>query len=170
MPQIWVCGLDDMEDLVERVRPRRLISLLPAGDQPPTPLLVRPADHLRVLVDDVDHPRAEWSAPDRSHVEELIGFLQASPPRASIVIHCLAGVSRSPAAALVALALEAPGRELDAARALRRAAPFASPNRLIVQLADTALERRGALLEALEAMGEPDTSFDLTAFRLPRRL
>lgn len=168
MPQIWVCGLDDMPDLVERVRPGRLISLLPAEQQPDTPLQIRAADHLRLLVDDVDGPDAGFVAPARTHVEQLIGFLRASPLRASILIHCLAGVSRSPAAALVALALEAPGRERAAAGSLRRAAPFACPNRLIVQLADDALERRGALSAALDAMGAPDPTSDFHAFRVDR--
>ena len=170
MAQIWVCGIDEMPDLVERVRPRRMISLLPAEDQPPTPLQIDASDHLRVLVDDIDEPQKGLSAPACSHVEQLISFVRASPPRASILIHCLAGVSRSPAAALVALALETPGREPEAAAALRRAAPFVNPNRLIVELADAALQRQGALVAALESMGEADMSFDFAAFMLPRRL
>jgi predicted protein tyrosine phosphatase len=170
MPQIWVCGVDEMPDLVERMRPGRLISLLPAEDQPPTPLQVRASNHLRVLVDDIDRPAVGLLAPATTHIEQLISFLRQSPPGASILIHCLAGVSRSPAAALVALALQAPGRELEAAAALRRAGPFVNPNRLIVELADAALARNGALVAALESMGEPDMSFDFTAFMLPRTL
>jgi len=170
MPSIWVCGLDDVPDLVERVRPGRLISLLPADEQPPTPLGMRTADHLRVLVDDIDQPQRGLSTPELSHVRRLVTFLRASPPRTSIVIHCLAGVSRSPAAALVALALETPGRERDAAETLRRAAPFASPNRRIVELADRALDRKGALVAALDSIGDADFTFDLGAFRLPRML
>jgi predicted protein tyrosine phosphatase len=167
-PAIWVCGLSDMPDLVERLQPGRLISLLPGGEQPPTPPQVRGSDHLRVLVGDIVQPRTDPLAPAEAHIEQLISFLRSSPPHASILIHCLAGVSRSPAAALVALALEMPGRELEAAAALRRAAPFVEPNRLIVELADTALERRGALVAALEFMGERDVSVGLAAFMLPR--
>jgi predicted protein tyrosine phosphatase len=168
MPRIWVCGLDAMPDLVERVRPGRLISLLPADDQPATPLQVRASDHLRLLVDDVDRPEAGFVAPARAHLEQLIAFLRASPPRASLVIHCLAGVSRSTAAALVALALDAPGREREAAESLRRAAPFACPNRLIVRLADDALARKGALSAALDAMGAPVPTSAFFAFHLDR--
>jgi predicted protein tyrosine phosphatase len=170
MAQIWVCGLDEMPALVERVRPTRMISLLPAEEQPPTPLQIAASDHLRVLVDDIGEPRMGLSPPARTHVEQLISFLRASPPHASILIHCLAGVSRSPAAAFVALALETPGREPEAAAVLRRAAPFVNPNRLIVQLADAALQRKGALIAAVESMGEADMSFNLAAFMLPRRL
>lgn len=127
MSRIWVCGLDDVPDLAERIRPGRLISLLPRREQLPTPLQVAASDHLRVLVDDVDAPQSGFTAPARAHVDELIAFLRDTPPSASILIHCLAGVSRSPAAALVALALDAPGRELDAAMALRRAGRSEEP-------------------------------------------
>ena len=168
MSRIWVCGLDDVPDLAERIRPGRLISLLPRSAQPPTPPQVAASDHLRVLVDDVDQPQSGFTAPARAHVDALIAFLRDTPKGASILIHCLAGVSRSPAAALVALALDAPGRELEAAKALRRAGPFVWPNRLIVQLADAALQRDGALVRALDGMGEPDWSSEMAPFMLSR--
>ena len=170
MGRICVCGIDEMPDVVERIRPRRLISLLPAEDQPPTPPQVRAADHLRLLIDDVVEPSLGYTAPERSHVMELIAFLRATPTTGSIVIHCLAGVSRSPAAALVALALAAPGRELDAAKLVRAAAPFACPNRLLVSLADRELACRGTLVAALDAIGGPDPSVEFGAFLLPRFL
>ena len=159
-----------MPDVVERMRPHGLISLLPHSDQPPTPLGIRDGGHLRILVDDIDEPQMGYTAPAREHVVELVAYLRALPARAPLVIHCLAGVSRSPAAALVALALDAPGREAEAAHLLRAASPFASPNRLLVSLADQVLGRNGALVAALDAMGEPDWSRDFQAFLLPRQL
>ena len=169
MARIGVCGLDDMPDVVERVRPGRLISLLPDEYQPSTPRGLKSQDHLRVLIDDICLPRPGFTAPAREHVEEIVRFLRASPLEASLVIHCHAGISRSTATALVALALDAPGREHEAAALLREAAPFALPNPLLVQLADGALERGGALLDALESIGDP-TSFDFKPFFLPRAL
>jgi predicted protein tyrosine phosphatase len=170
MSRICVCGIDAMPDVVERMRPHGLISLLPPADQPPTPLGIRKGGHLRILIDDIDEPQIGYTAPAREHVAKLVAFLRAAPPRVSLVIHCLAGVSRSPAAALVALALDAPGREVEAARVLREASPFASPNRLLVSLADHLLQRKGALVAALDAMGDPDWSRDFEAFLLPRQL
>ena len=156
--------------MVEGVRPGRLISLLPARLQPVTPPQVRARHHLRILVDDVERPGEGLTPPAHTHIEELVSFLRASPPHTSIVMHCLAGVSRSPAAALVALALGTPGRELEAARLLRQAAPFAHPNRLIVELGDVVLQRNGDLLAALEIMGLPDMSVGFAPFLLPRML
>ena len=169
-PRICVCGLDEMADVVAGLRPGHLISLLPAREQPPTPPQVRPSDHLRILVDDVVRADENLSVPESAHVEQLVGFLRTCSPRASIVIHCLAGISRSPAAALIALALEAPGRDLEAARLLRAAAPFADPNRLLVEIADLSLQRGGALVAALEAMGEPMPPIHYETIVLPRLL
>lgn len=169
MSRIFVCGLDDMPDQVAELRPERLVSLLPAEDQPATPPQIASSDHLRLLIDDIDEPRAGAVAPARSHIETLIRFLRSSP-RSSILMHCLAGVSRSPAAALIAMALDAPGRERDVAQLLRSAAPFAAPNRLMIQLADEVLERRGSLVAALASMGSADLSRGFAMVDLPRSL
>jgi predicted protein tyrosine phosphatase len=155
---------------VAELRPARLISLLPPEEQPPTPLHIASSDHLRLLIDDVYEPRAGTNAPARRHIETLLSFLRSSPPGSSILIHCLAGVSRSPAAALIAMALDAPGREHDVARVLRSAAPFVDPNRLMIQVADEVLVRKGRLVAALRSMGAADGSRALGMFALPRAL
>jgi predicted protein tyrosine phosphatase len=169
MALIGVCGLDDMPTIVASIRARSLISLLPDEFQPPTPRGLQPHEHLRVLVDDICEPSPGFTMPVREHVEEIVRFLRASARDASLVIHCHAGVSRSTATALVALAFDVPGREREAASVLRQAAPFAFPNELLVRLADDALERRGALVSALDSIGDP-TSFDVKPFFLPRTL
>lgn len=168
MSRIYICGLQEMPGHVERLRPARLISLLPAADQPPTPGQVAPPDHLRVGIDDIDEPQAGLVAPAHHHIEGLIDFLRDSKPKASILIHCLAGVSRSPAAAFIAMALESPGLEFEVAQTLRSAAPFVVPNRLMVEMADDVLERRGRLVAALESMGPADWSHDFALFAVPR--
>ena len=169
MALIGVCGVDDMPAIVARLRARRLISLLPARDQPPTPPGVERQDHLRVLMDDVCVRTPGYTAPSLAHVVKIVRFLRASSTDDPLVIHCHAGVSRSTATALVALAVDAPGREAEAAALLRKAAPFAMPNELLVQIADIALERKGALLAALESIGDP-RSLDFAPFYLPRTL
>jgi predicted protein tyrosine phosphatase len=44
---------------------------------------------------------------------------------------------------------------LEIARAMRRRAPHAQPNRLLVSHADDALGRGGAMIAALAGMGAP---------------
>lgn len=170
MSRIFVCGLDEMPHCVAELRPARLISLLPPQEQPPTPRQIASSDHLRLLIDDVDEPGAGANAPARPHIETLVSFLRSSPLGPSILIHCLAGVSRSPAAALIAMALDAPGREREVARLLRSAAPFVDPNPLMIQVADEVLERRGRLVAALASMGAADLSQGFAMVDLPRSL
>jgi predicted protein tyrosine phosphatase len=167
--RIYVCGIDEMADRVEELRPARLVSLLPDEQQPETPLGFDSALHLRVAIDDVDRPEPGWIAPTRTHMVELMRFLRAAPPEESILLHCLAGVSRSPAAALIALTLSAPGREDEAALLLRGAAPFADPNRLMIEIADDVLGRGGRLVAARDAMA-PAVIADFGCFALPRFL
>jgi len=154
---IYVCSLEEMPWRAEQLRPSHLVSLVASHEQPPTPPRIAGARHLRLAVDDISEPLAHYTLPDEDHVRLLIGFLhdwrddcQRTGP---ILIHCLAGISRSTAAALVALALSAHGREDIVARQLRQAAPHASPNRRIVALADRLLGRGGRLIEARDAMG-----------------
>ncbi len=40
----------------EALRPSHLVSLVPPYEQPPTPPDVRPADHLRLELDDIEEP------------------------------------------------------------------------------------------------------------------
>ena len=79
---------------------------------------------------------------------ELAQNLRSS--KGKVLIHCEAGVSRSPAAALILYACWlGPGREGEAMRIVLRQRPLAIPNRRMVELADSLLKRGGRLLEAL---------------------
>ena len=70
------------------------------------------------------------------------------------LIHCFAGLSRSTAAAFIALCAINPDTPEDAiARALRRCSDTAVPNKLFVALADEQLGREGRMSAALASMG-----------------
>jgi predicted protein tyrosine phosphatase len=71
-----------------------------------------------------------------------------------MVVHCFAGISRSTAAAFISLCAINPDvpEELIAQR-LREASLTASPNRLMVRLADEALARRGQMIKGGRAHG-----------------
>jgi len=84
-----------------------------------------------------------------------------------MLIHCMAGISRSMAAALIALVTKAGGREKEAAEQIRRAAPHAYPNRRMVALADGLLRCEGRLVDAREAMGPPRLTFAGPLVELP---
>jgi predicted protein tyrosine phosphatase len=167
--RIIVCGVDHMPRAVAALGPKYVVSLLPPDQQPPTPPTIAPAHHHRVEIHDVTGPMGDAIVPTREHVATLVEFLRRCDPDAAVLIHCAAGISRSPAAALIALALDHPGREDEAGRVLRSVAPHTMPNSLLLALADEVLGRDGALLAA----GRWEESEDwavVTHFELPRRL
>lgn len=87
-------------------------------------------------------------APTTAHLEAAIAFVDRLPAQATLVVHCLQGVSRSTALALGLLAREVP--PLRAAYLLHALRPFACPNSLVVRLWDDLLGLRGELVAAAE--------------------
>ncbi len=84
-----------------------------------------------------------------------------------MVVHCYAGISRSTAIAFAAACALNPHRdEFLIARQIRAASPIASPNRLIVSLADKALGREGRMLRALDEIGPGTMSVEGQPFRV----
>jgi len=152
---IYVCSLADMPAQVRATRSSHLVSLVPAADMPATPAELAPERHLRLIVDDITAPLPGKVLPSAEHVRTLIDFVEHWDRRKALLVHCFAGISRSMAAALIVLALEAEGREAQAARWLRRHARHAQPNARMIALADGLLGREGRLLAALEAMAPP---------------
>ena len=98
---IYVSNLSDLETHTRAVRPERLISIIQPELQPPTPAGVAPQRHLRVPVHDVSEPAFESILPERRHVETIVAFLRDWSADDSLMVHCLAGVSRSSAVALI---------------------------------------------------------------------
>jgi predicted protein tyrosine phosphatase len=149
--KIIVCPLSEVGRLVEEQSPERVVSLL--DPDWPSPYLgpSYAGRHLRLSFHDVHVATWEEEVPSLEQVETLLEFVTASTRDAPLLIHCRAGVGRSPAAALVAACALAPTLlEAELAQALRSAAPFARPNEVLVRLGDAALERQGRLLHALE--------------------
>ena len=69
----------------------------------------------------------------------------------SLLIHCHAGMSRSPAIALTIFAdWLGEGHEVEAVRELLKIARLCTPNELVIEIADRVLERQGALILAAE--------------------
>lgn len=90
-------------------------------------------------------------------IEKIIEFaLRWNGNHKPILVHCVAGVSRSPAAGLILASVRQPNNEAKFAWHLKQQAPYCHPNRLMIELADYALLLGGKLIEAVANMGEPD--------------
>ena len=133
----------------------------PDGFEPSNPL------HLRLQFDDVTSEtpslRSEPVSPPRPHhIEQLIDLADKLLSAPLVYCHCAAGISRSTAAAFILHCIARPaGQEDEAMRAVLEDNPFASPNRLMVKLADEQLERSGRMIEAIEDVRRRlDSPFD----------
>jgi predicted protein tyrosine phosphatase len=154
---IYVCNLLEMAEHAEALRVSHLVSLVAPGEQPATPACIASGRHHRVGVHDISEPLDGHILPMAEHVAGLIEFVRAwRSDEAPLLIHCVAGISRSMAAALITLVVKAPGRELEAARQVRSAAPHAYPNRRMIELADELLGCEGRLVAARATMGPAD--------------
>ncbi len=152
---IYVTSLFDMPSYARSLRPEYLVSIIQPEFQPETPPEIEVVKHHRVAVHDISEPAFGSIHTQDEHIQDLIGFLLAWPAQESLLVHCYAGISRSTAVALIALTTKYNGSEMDAALALRAAAPHASPNRLIISLADRLLGLDGRLISARDAMSAP---------------
>lgn len=150
---IYVCNLREMPSHAAELRPSHLVSLVQPADQPPTPPGIAPGRHLRVEIDDITEPMPGLVLPEAGHMSQLIEFLAGWRAEGPLLVHCVAGISRSTAAALIALACKAPRREADLAGHVRRAAPHAQPNARMIELADRLLGCEGRLVAARAGMG-----------------
>ncbi|HEX5079816.1 MAG TPA: protein-tyrosine phosphatase family protein [Geminicoccaceae bacterium] len=165
---IYVCGLLDLASHIRAVNPSHLVSLVTDEEQPATPAGMLVERHLRVVIHDINEPLDGHILADAQHIAGLISFVRTWPDtQAPMLIHCMAGISRSMAAALIALVTKAGGRELEAAERLRRAAPHAFPNRRMIALADELLRCEGRLIAAREAMGPPRLTLSGPLVELP---
>ena len=154
---VIVCGLADVAPLVAARRPSHLITLLDPATMIETPAGVSPDRHLKLGVNDIVEPMEQMIVPDAGVVDRILAFGATWDGADPMLVHCWAGISRSTATAFILACERSPGADERAiARALRQAAPHASPNRRIVALADELMGRRGRMVNAVEAMGDYD--------------
>lgn len=106
------------------------------------------SDRLRLLFGDTVTAEHGATEADIRCLIDLAKRLKGS--NGNVLIHCEAGVSRSPAAALILYTcLLGPGSERKSMDRVLRQRPFAMPNRRMVELADRLLGREGRLMSVL---------------------
>ena len=151
---IHVCSLAALPEIVKMTGASHVLTVMGNVDQVQRPVSVLPANHLKVSMDDITEAMEGYTTPSEAHIEQVLNFVRGWDRAAPMVIHCYAGVSRSTASAFAAACMLNPHRdEMEIARRIRAASPIASPNRLIVTLADKALGRDGRMVRALDEIG-----------------
>jgi predicted protein tyrosine phosphatase len=130
-------------------------------DADSAPLMTTPRTLLRF--NDIVEDRPGLVAPTASTIATILALAETPPRDATLLIHCHAGVSRSTAAAyILASATRPAGEEGVLAEFLRAACPEATPNALMVALADDALGRGGAMRRAISDIGRGADAFEGT--------
>jgi predicted protein tyrosine phosphatase len=164
---IHVCSLAALPDTVKATGASHVLTVMAKVDQVLRPESVLEANHLKVAMDDITEQMDGFVAPCDSHIKQVLNFVRGWDRGAPLVVHCYAGISRSTASAFAAVCALNPHRdELAIARQIRAASPIASPNRLIVSLADKALGREGRMLRALDEMGPGSMTAEGRPFRI----
>jgi predicted protein tyrosine phosphatase len=123
--------------------------------------------HLRLSFHDIVEPMPGLTAPDRDLMQAVLDFGRNTAHPRGLLIHCWAGISRSSAAAYAMACDRNPGFERDIAIELRRRSPSATPNRLMVRLADDLLQRDGRMVEAIDGIGRGAEAREGEPYALP---
>lgn len=169
MSAIVVAPLARIAEMAVRHKAREMISLMAEGQDFHRPAVIAADRHLRLGMNDITFAgTGALVAPQEHHVAEIIRFARAWDRSAPLLVHCWMGVSRSPAAAVIAALAVAP-EEDDAALAarLRAASPFATPNSRLIEIGDAMLGRNGRLVAAIRAIGRGADADGNAPFVLP---
>jgi predicted protein tyrosine phosphatase len=165
---IIVSALRHIGHLAAKHNPTRALSLLAPWQTVIFEADRLPRDRLVLAFNDIGAPEPGHIAPDDTIVRAIIEFGRACDPEDDVLVHCWMGVSRSPAAAYIIACARAPGEEQAIAEELRRRSPTATPNPLLVSLADDCLARNGRMVEAIGGIGRGcEFEGDAPPFTLP---
>jgi predicted protein tyrosine phosphatase len=167
MPYLEICSLARLHDVVERAKASHVLTLINADIPVKRPPSIIEANHLIIAMNDITQPLHGHIIPSEEHVRQLMTFVQKWERKKPMVIHCYAGVSRSTAAAIIAIALLNPNRsEQEIAQLVRQRSPTATPNLRLIAVADTLLGRSGRLLKAAESIGRGEDCFEGVPFHI----
>lgn len=145
---IIVSSLNHAMEAHDRFRPAYVVSILD-HEEAEAPAFPGVADenHLRLIS---NCSKRDCGDADTPRCDKLIALARRWNRSAPILIHCNQGVARSMAAAYIIMcAVDEHRSERDIAETLRKAAPHADPNLLLISEADGLLNRDDRMIEAI---------------------
>jgi predicted protein tyrosine phosphatase len=164
---IHVSPLSALDTVTTKLQSFDLLTLL-SPDHPETDWSALACErHVQLAFHDIIEPMPGLTPPDRDLMQAVLEFGRNTGPQRALLIHCWAGISRSSAAAFAIACDRNPGFERDIAAELRRRAPSATPNRLMVRLADDLLQRNGRMAEAIDKIGRGAEAREGEPYQLP---
>ncbi|WP_333898795.1 tyrosine phosphatase family protein [Agrobacterium pusense] len=171
MTAIVVSPLGRIAEMAVKHKAREMVTLIAREQTFHRPAVIAAERHLTLAMNDISFKgTGNLIAPDDAHVLKLIEFAHEWDQTAPLLIHCWMGVSRSPAAAVIAaLSLYPDQDETELAVRLRAASPYATPNARIIAIGDRLLGRKGRLEAAIKAIGRGADTDGNVPFVLPLR-
>jgi predicted protein tyrosine phosphatase len=170
---ILVCPLSKVPLVVAARRPGRVVSILDPGFSFPELGPGYSSTHLRLRFHDIHVATENQVMPSADQVSELLRFLGEWDGARCLLVHCRAGIGRSTATAFIAACLHNPSvDEREIAVRLRRVAPLARPNQVLVGLADRAMGRCDRMSRAIEDTGHSLPAIEVNEglpFEIPSR-
>jgi len=164
---IYVSSLARLHETVKNTGARHIVTMLRDSDRLQRPRHISANNHLVLCMDDITTPIDGYMAPSEEHVTQLVEFINHWDRKTPLVMHCMAGISRSTAGAFIAACALNPQRsEAVIAQALRSASPSAMPNIMLVTHADRIFKRGGRMVEAIDAIGAGSAALEADPFRL----
>ena len=169
--RIFGAALDDVLPAVGAHDIGWIVSAINEATMLETPEVILPTRHLKLALNDINERREGLVAPEGGHVQRLVQFVDDWDQKLSLLVHCWAGVSRSSACVFISLCHLNPDMdEKDIAMILRKASPTATPNALLVQLADDYLGRSGKMVDAVDMIGQGQMTYQGALYSLPANL
>ena len=147
--RISICGLDELGSRLRRFRPTHIVSITDPSDSivefPSSMVVLRLAFHDLNRCDGMV-PKMLASKdcdeyPGAANAESILAFGRTIPVDSRVLLHCHAGISRSPAAAYLLASVHLPSQ--DAMKLVMRLRREATPNRLLMQSGDKLIAANG---------------------------
>ncbi|MCQ8781148.1 tyrosine phosphatase family protein [Mangrovibrevibacter kandeliae] len=171
MSYLVVSSLADLPVAVSSHGALDVVTLINADTVVDRPISIAADRHLFIGMNDIIEPMDGMILPGVEHIDQLLEFGRRWDRAKPLAVHCFAGISRSTAAAyILACAINPDLDEQALAEELRRRSPSATPNSLMVEIADAKLGRDGRMVRAIESIGRGEIAFSGTPFVLPLEL
>jgi predicted protein tyrosine phosphatase len=154
--KIYVSSLEAAHHSVVAYQPHSIISFVDSDTQRPYFLNYDTDRHLVLNFNDINVSSYDVTHEQRLNLARFINFLTQHDMRYPLLIHCTLGISRSTAAAYIALNLHKKNLELEIAQYLRSKIPYALPNMTMISIADIILGREGRMIAAIEFLSTPN--------------
>jgi predicted protein tyrosine phosphatase len=163
-PAIVVCSFYHLSEVIEQAD--AVVSVLGKSDKLLFPDVGRRAV-LRLAFDDTNESPERFVAPNRKQIANLIEFARRWNGAGTLLVHCRAGSSRSPAAAMIAAAALGQPNSAELARRVRTAKAYFRPNETMLRLADDLLGPAPGLVDLVRSVPVPTQRDPWGPVRIP---